>query len=74
MLSLPSMSGKTTMVPSSANFPGKTLLGPDPNQPRGLLGGDRDAEVEYQDDIWVGYRHFATKGVETAYPFGFGLS
>jgi beta-glucosidase len=30
--------------------------------------------VEYEDDIWVGYRHFASKGVETAYAFGFGLS
>src|SRR5262249_5253899 len=28
-------------VPSSANFPGKTLLGPDPNNPRGLFAGDR---------------------------------
>jgi beta-glucosidase len=35
---------------------------------------DRAAEVEYLDDIWVGYRHFATKGVKPAYPFGFGLS
>jgi beta-glucosidase len=34
----------------------------------------RAAEVRYDDDIWVGYRHFATKGLKTAYPFGFGLS
>jgi len=60
-------------VPSSANFPGKTLLGPDPEGP-GFMRGDRDAEVEYEDDIWVGYRHFATKGQEVAYPFGYGLS
>jgi beta-glucosidase len=61
-------------VPSSANFPGKTLLGPDPNA-RGLMEkGDRAAEVTYDDDIWVGYRHFATKGVAPAYPFGFGMS
>jgi beta-glucosidase len=61
-------------VPSSANFPGKTLLGPDPAKTRGIFAGDRAAEVAYEDDIWVGYRHFATKGVKTAYPFGFGLS
>jgi beta-glucosidase len=63
-------------VPSSANFPGKVLEGPDPNATaRGPFGpGDRAAEVAYQDDIWVGYRHYATKGVKTAYPFGFGLS
>jgi beta-glucosidase len=62
-------------VPSSAGFPGKTLLGPDPNAPpRGPMRGDREAEVEYADDVWVGYRHFATKGVKPAYPFGYGLS
>ena len=64
-------------VPSSANFPGKVLEGPDPNaaNTRGPFGGgDRAAEVVYEDGIWVGYRHYATKGVKTAYPFGFGLS
>ncbi len=61
-------------VPSSANFPGKTLLGPDPAATGPFGRGDRAAEVVYEDDVWVGYRHFATKGVTTAYPFGFGLS
>ena len=64
-------------VPSSANFPGKVLEGADPNatSARGPFGGgDRAAEVVYEDDFWVGYRHYATKGVKTAYPFGFGLS
>jgi len=60
-------------VLSSSNFPGITLLGPDPNA-RGPFAGDRAAEVVYEDDIWVGYRHFATKSVPVAYPFGFGLS
>jgi beta-glucosidase len=60
-------------VPSSANFPGKVLEPGDPNA-SGPFRGDRAAEVAYDDDIWVGYRHFATKGVKTAYPFGFGLS
>ncbi len=62
-------------VPSSVNFPGRTILGPDPAARANLLsGGDREAEIEYLDDIWVGYRHYATKGVKVAYPFGFGLS
>ncbi len=61
-------------LPSSANFPGKALEGPDPNATGPFGRGDRAAEVAYDDDIWVGYRHFATKGVKPAYPFGFGLS
>ena len=61
-------------VPSSVNFPGKTILGPDPAARANMLSGDREAEIEYLDDIWVGYRHYATKGVKVAYPFGFGLS
>jgi beta-glucosidase len=48
-------------------------VGPDPDV-RGPFAGDRAAEVAYEDDIWVGYRHFATKGVTPAYPFGFGMS
>lgn len=38
------------------------------------MAGDRVAEVVYDDDIWVGYRHFATKGIKTAFPVGFGIS
>ena len=30
--------------------------------------------MTYDDDVFVGYRHYATKSVKTAYPFGFGLS
>jgi beta-glucosidase len=61
-------------VPSSANFPGKTLIGPDPNAKGIMSMGDRAAEVSYDDEIYVGYRYFATKAVKTAYPFGYGLS
>jgi len=61
-------------VPSSAGFPGKVLEGPDPNAQGPMAGGARAAEVTYDDDIWVGYRHYATKGVKVAYPFGYGLS
>jgi len=35
---------------------------------------DRAAEIEYGDGIWVGYRHFDTRNVDVAYPFGHGLS
>lgn len=66
---------------SAANFPGKTLLGPEPaaanaaqTRGGGFGRGDRAAEVTYDDEVFVGYRHYATKGVKVAYPFGFGLS
>ncbi|MFM8846075.1 MAG: glycoside hydrolase family 3 N-terminal domain-containing protein [Gammaproteobacteria bacterium] len=61
-------------TPSSKNFPGRTLLGPDPKA-RGLFAvTDRAAEIVYEDDIWVGYRHFSTRRVPVSFPFGFGLS
>jgi beta-glucosidase len=61
-------------VPSASNFPGKTILGPDPNAKGNIMDGDREAEVEYLDGVFVGYRHYATKNVKVAYPFGYGLS
>lgn len=30
--------------------------------------------VNYEEDIYVGYRHYTTVGKEVSYPFGFGLS
>jgi beta-glucosidase len=30
--------------------------------------------TNYTEDIYVGYRHYATRGVEVAYPFGYGLT
>lgn len=65
---------KLSDYPANAGFPGKVLLGPDP-QAKSLFGEiARAAEVEYADGIWVGYRHFDTHDVQVAYPFGFGLS
>jgi len=61
--------------PAAADFPGKVLLGPDPDEvPHFGQVTDREAENEYRDGIWVGYRHFDTRNVEVAYPFGYGLS
>ncbi len=30
--------------------------------------------TNYEEDIYIGYRHFATRNVPVAYPFGFGLT
>ena len=44
---------------SSANFPSSN---------------DNPAEVEYKEDVFVGYRHFDKVDITPTYPFGYGLS
>lgn len=46
-------------VSSACNFP---------------LSNNNPSEVKYVEDIFVGYRYYNTVNIETAYPFGFGLS
>jgi len=61
-------SGKMTMtfpvryedVPSAKNFPGTPVEDP--------------KEVNYEEDVYVGYRYFTTNKVMPSYEFGYGLS
>jgi beta-glucosidase len=59
-------------VPSAPNFPGHVLPGHE--QQQGGFGRGAPSEVTYEEGIYVGYRYYNTFGVETAYPFGYGLS
>ena len=57
---------------TAKNFPGREIPG---TEKPGLFGQKQvDAEVIYEEGIYVGYRYYTTSGVKTAYPFGYGLS
>ena len=66
------LSGK---VNPSGKMPFTTPVSLD-QSPAHALGNfpGRDLKVNYEEDIWVGYRWFDTKGLPVVYPFGYGLS
>lgn len=69
-------------VPSARNFPyaqeSSQASGDAQSILEAFMGqGQPKKDVDYTDyeeGIWVGYRHYDTKDVDVAYPFGFGLS
>jgi beta-glucosidase len=57
---------------TAKNFPGHEIPG---SEKPGLFGQKMvDAEVTYEEGIYVGYRYYSSFNVKTAYPFGYGLS
>jgi beta-glucosidase len=55
-------------------FPKKLTDSPAHASPKSFPGDLKDLKVYYDEGIYVGYRHFDTKNIEPAFPFGFGLS
>jgi beta-glucosidase len=57
---------------TAKNFPGKEIPG---TEKAGLFGQKVvDAEVIYEEGVYVGYRYYNSFGVQPAYSFGHGLS
>jgi beta-glucosidase len=57
---------------TAKNFPGRVIPG---SEKPGLFGQKQvDAEVIYEEGVYVGYRYYNSFNVATAYPFGYGLS
>jgi beta-glucosidase len=57
---------------TAKNFPGREIPG---TEKPGLFGQKlSDAEVIYEEGVYVGYRYYSSFRVPTAYPFGYGLS
>jgi beta-glucosidase len=57
---------------TAKNFPGREIPG---TEKPGLFGQKlSDAEVIYEEGVYVGYRYYSSFKVPTAYPFGYGLS
>lgn len=57
---------------TAKNFPGRVIPG---SEKPGLFGQKQvDAEVIYEEGVYVGYRYYSSFNVATAYPFGYGLS
>ncbi len=60
-------------VPSAKTFPGKALQAQPAGVPINPMQGV-PSEISYDDDVFVGYRHYNTNNIKTAYEFGYGLS
>ena len=60
--------------PSSANFPYDYTRPQNNSFFRGPAQPVKDVDyTDYEEGIYVGYRHFTTSGTKVSYPFGYGL-
>ncbi|MEM7106561.1 MAG: glycoside hydrolase family 3 C-terminal domain-containing protein, partial [Bacteroidota bacterium] len=60
-------------VLNAKDFPGIEIPDGETHELGGVMTS-YEMEITYHDDIWVGYRHYVSRQVPVAYPFGFGLS
>lgn len=60
-------------TPAATSFPGTEIPGGE-EMVMGAISWGKPAEAVYEEGIFVGYRHYLTRNVKVAYPFGFGLS
>jgi len=51
-----------------------TLPARDQDIPSYLNFGSENGKVYYREDLFVGYKHYRSRGVKPLFPFGFGLS
>jgi beta-glucosidase len=60
-------------VPSAQTFPGEEVADGEIHPLAGIMENN-EMEITYHDGIMVGYRYYLSRGIPTAYPFGYGLS
>jgi beta-glucosidase len=61
-------------VPSSSTFPGKVIPQTQGQTQQGGGMRGQNAEVTYEDGIYVGYRYYNSFNITVSYEFGYGLS
>lgn len=61
-------------VPSATNFPYGKEVNETPNPWAPKKVRENIDYTDYDEGIYVGYRHYTTNNIEVSYPFGYGMS